>query len=201
MLSARRSQPIPVDFEYALRHEGLTASLLKPHLKTPISTAKLQPVFLPPPPAQEIIHRPVAKLLGKELDGDSDKRTKAYIPKKFPSFPSKHTYKSTEVKSDRETDPRKIREKATEEARHGEEALRRLVKVEKAGDQRVIGKDSAKVSKQGTSHQMWEITMKELANGKKRTRSSGGDERDEEQSIMVNAAKQYGRTTPARKKH
>jgi transcription initiation factor TFIID subunit 8 len=190
MLSARRSQPIPLDFEYALRYEGLTSRLLKPHLKTAIPASKLKPEFLPVP-IEEHIYRPATGLLGEELSGESEKRTKSYIPRQFPAFPSKHTYKSTEVKSERETDPRKIREKATEEARHGEEALRRLVKVGK--DHRSTSRAGDIATRLRTRHQMWEEAMEELSISNPQARSLSGKEGDDEQSILVNAAKQYGR--------
>jgi hypothetical protein len=136
--------------------------------------------------------------LGEELNGESEKRTKSYIPRQFPSFPSKHTYKSTDVKTERETDPRKIREKATEEARHGEEALRRLVKAGK--DLRPTTRTGNKVTARGMRHQIWEQAMEELAVGKPQGKSSAGKYGDEEQCVLVNAAKQYGRRPVMRNK-
>jgi transcription initiation factor TFIID subunit 8 len=197
MLSARRSQPIPLDFQYALRHEGLTSRLLRPHLKNPIPTAKLRPEFLPVP-REEHVYSPAKGLLGKELNGEFEKRTKSYIPKQFPAFPSKHTYKSTEVKVERETDPRKIREKATEEARHGEEALRRLVKVGK--DHRGTSRAGNTATRRHRRHQMWEEAMAELAITNVQVKSSAGKDGDEEQSVLVNAGKQYGRRPVMRNK-
>jgi hypothetical protein len=161
----------------------------------PIPTSKLQPKFTFDPP-KELVHRPIAALLGEELSGASDKLTKRYIPKKFPSFPSKHTYKSTEVKLEREADPRKIREKATETARHGEEALRRLVKVGKAGDYRLAKRAFKRSPKFKRRHELWESAMADLTNGKPKVRP-WGDTADAEQSILVNASKQYGRKEPA----
>lgn len=67
------------------------------------------------------------EFLGPLLNGPPDKQAKAFVPKHFPNFPSKHTYKATAEFPDRESDPRKVRERATEEGRLGEEALRRLV--------------------------------------------------------------------------
>lgn len=52
---------------------------------------------------------------------------KAYVPRHFPDFPSKHSYKATAEYSELERDPRKLRELAMEEGRMGEEALRRLL--------------------------------------------------------------------------
>ncbi len=199
MLAARRSVPTPLDFEYALRREGLTARLLKPHLKPPIPAHKIEPVFSIVP-QEEPVYQPVSGLLGEDLNGEADKRTKSYIPKHFPSFPSKHTYKSTEVKLERETDPRKIREKATEEARHGEEALRRLVKVGKTGDQRYARRGMENAAKSQKSHEMWKQAMDELAAGKPPSRSFGGGDGTDEQSILVNAEKPYARRPTVRRK-
>jgi transcription initiation factor TFIID subunit 8 len=199
MLAARRSAPTPLDFRYALRREGLTARLLKPHLKPPIPADKIKPLFSIVP-QEEQVYQPAAGLLGEDLNGESDKRTKAYIPKQFPSFPSKHTYKSTEVKLDRETDPRKIREKATEEARHGEEALRRLVKVGKTGDQKYARRGMENAAKPQKRHEMWEEAMEDLATGKPPTRSFGGGDGTDEQSILVNAEKPYTRRPMIRRK-
>jgi transcription initiation factor TFIID subunit 8 len=61
------------------------------------------------------------------LNGPPNEQAKAFVPKHFPDFPSKHTYRSTAEFPDRESDPRRVRERATEEGRMGEEALRRLV--------------------------------------------------------------------------
>ncbi len=199
MLSCRRSQPTPLDFEYALRREGLTARLLKPHLKPPVPRSRCLLQFTPAPP-QDLPHRPATELLGEDLNGESDKLTKSYIPRRFPSFPGKHTYKSTEVKPEREADPRKIREKATEEARHGEEALRRLVNVRKAGDHKDAKKTTGKGTKQSERHKMWQITMEDLAAGKAGLKSTNADLGVEEQSIRVNAANVNGRKPAARKK-
>jgi transcription initiation factor TFIID subunit 8 len=192
MLSSRRSLPTPLDFEFALRCEGLTARLLKPHLKNPIPVAKLQPKFILNP-TKERVHVPIGAILGEELSGASDKLAKRFIPKKFPSFPSKHTYKTTAVRSEREADPRRIREMATETARHGEEALRRLVKVGKTGDYRVAKKTLKKNPNLKRRHELWECAMSDLA-----TRKPGGGNVGAEKSI-VNALKPYGRKEPLRK--
>ncbi|KAJ6181341.1 hypothetical protein N7519_011802 [Penicillium mononematosum] len=60
------------------------------------------------------------------LSSEDDRASRPYIPKHFPSFPSKHTYSATAVFIGRDNDPRKIRERAAEDGRHGEEALRKL---------------------------------------------------------------------------
>jgi transcription initiation factor TFIID subunit 8 len=200
MFSSRRAQTTPLDFEYALRREGLTASLLKPHLKPPVPESKTQLRFDLPEP-EELPYQPPAALLGVELSGAPEKDTKKYIPKKFPTFPSTHTFKSTEVKPAREADPRKIREQATEAARHGEEALRRLVKVGKAADHKGARRVSEKSEKHKQRHDLWEKTMNELVLGKMNTLSSKLDGGDAEQkSVIINAGKEYGRKPVARVK-
>ena len=68
-------------------------------------------------------------LLAKLLNGSPSKAQTNYIPRHFPILPSKHTYKFEEVFTIRETDPRKVRERATEEGRLGEESLRKLVSL------------------------------------------------------------------------
>jgi transcription initiation factor TFIID subunit 8 len=198
MLSSRRSQPTPIDFEFALRREGLTARLLRPHLKVPIPASKLQPKFTFEPP-KGLVYRPAGPFLGEELSGASDKLARRYIPKKFPSFPSKHTYKSTEVKPERESDPRKIRENAIETARHGEEALRRLVKVGKAGDYRLAKKALKRSPKLKRRHELWESAMADLT-PRTPTSQPWSDSDDAERSILVNASKPYGRKEPLPKK-
>lgn len=172
--------------------------LLKPHLKPPIPRSKILPQFIPVPP-QESTRPPAIELLVEELNGEPDKLKKPYIPKQFPSFPGKHTYKSTEVKPEREADPRKIREKATEEARHGEEALRRLVNIRKTEDYKDTKKTSGKGTEQSERHKLWQMAMEDLAAGKIGPDSMHVDLAVEEQSIRVNAASVYGRK-PARKK-
>jgi transcription initiation factor TFIID subunit 8 len=191
MLSARRALPIPPDFEYALRREGLTDRLLRPHLKPPVPKSKCQ-IHLELQEATPAPPKPVPELLGKELSGASEKLLKPYIPKKFPDFPSKHTYKATEVMPIRESDPRKIREKATEAARHGEEALRRLVKVGKVSDQKGVRKASEKNSKNRIKHELWVKAMEALSAESPTARKNDDDE-ELEQSIMVDAGRKYGR--------
>jgi len=125
MLSCRRTQPIPQDFLQALHTHQLSLRSLIPHLKPPIPPDRSQ-YPLQSELAQEDEHHHL-RFLGPLLNGPPDEQVKAFIPKHFPDFPSKHTYKATPDFPDRESDPRRVRERATEEGRLGEEALRRLV--------------------------------------------------------------------------
>lgn len=199
MLSSRRARPIPFDYEYALRRHGLTDRLLRPHLKPPVPRSQTQLTFeQPEPEVKEVEVLP--ELLGQELSGVSDKLTKPYIPKQFPAFPSKHTYKATGVIPEREIDPRKVRERATEAARHGEEALRRLVSVEKVGDQKGAKKALTKDPAKRLQHRLWDRAMGDL---QLRTAQNGvvgaqdGEAKTErdlmENGILIDAGKKYGR--------
>ncbi|KAJ6167210.1 hypothetical protein N7497_000053 [Penicillium chrysogenum] len=114
MLSARRVQPIPQDFDHALKRFRLNPDDLLPHLK-PAPSDRPTPTLLPSP------HQRM-----KYPNLSHDRASRPYIPKHFPSFPSKHTYSATAVFIGRDNDPRKIRERAAEDGRHGEEALRKL---------------------------------------------------------------------------
>ncbi|KAF4216815.1 hypothetical protein CNMCM8980_007352 [Aspergillus fumigatiaffinis] len=127
MLSSRRNQPTPQDFELAFKRHHLLVDDLLPHLK-PLPNIEPVPTLLPSPPPEEDAWLSLP-FLGPELSGESDRVQSAYIPKHFPQFPSKHTYRHTPVFTQREQDPRKIRERATEEGRHGEEALRKLARA------------------------------------------------------------------------
>ena len=134
MASARRTDPIPHDWIYALAGSGLTgSSALEPHLDTgEVPASFLQPYFDPPQPPSPA-PPDLEGLLGPELSGKTEKDSKAYIPKHFPPFPSQHTYKSTPVFAQRENDPRIIREKAAEEGIQSEKSLRKLMIEQKRG--------------------------------------------------------------------
>lgn len=125
MLSSRRVQPIPADFLQSLHtHQLLLASLL-PHLNPPVSAEKSQ-VTLPfesaaPTEKEQQIS------LASSFNGGEEYESRPYIPDHFPTFPSQHTYKATPWLPSMQKDPRKVRELASEEARLGEAALRRLM--------------------------------------------------------------------------
>ncbi|KAL5354985.1 transcription factor TFIID complex subunit 8 C-term-domain-containing protein [Aspergillus floccosus] len=126
MLSSRRIQPIPQDFEHALRRHRVRVDDLLPHVK-PNPNLEPVPTLLSDPLEDDSFK--TLPTLGPQLSGDDDRVRSAYIPKHFPEFPSKHTYRHTPVYTEREQDPRRIRERATEDGRHGEEALRKLARA------------------------------------------------------------------------
>ncbi|KAJ5577351.1 hypothetical protein N7535_004277 [Penicillium sp. DV-2018c] len=123
MMSARRTQPIPHDFEHGLKRFRISPNDLLPHLKPSPSNIPA-PALSPPPLPEDEIPRKLPFLTA--LSSDEDRANRPYIPSHFPSFPSKHTYSATPVFVARDNDPRKIRERAAEDGRHGEEALRKL---------------------------------------------------------------------------
>lgn len=168
---------------------------LEPHLRPPIPKEKYL-VQLEPLPVEEL---PTAtmhldSLLGGDLSGEPDKLAKPYVPKRFPSFPSKHTYKWTEKESARETDPRKIREEAAKAARQAEEALRRLTKVAKAGKEKDVKDAASKDPKSKVRHNLWESTMEDLLSGKGKPNIMGKFASEEDdRGLIVNADRLFYR--------
>lgn len=123
MLSSRRLQPIPHDFEHALKRVRISPDDLRPYLKTTKPVAPV-PTLLPSPPPEDEVARKLPFL--NALKVEEGRTNRSYVPKHFPDFPSKHTYSATAVFTERDSDPRKVRERAAEDGRHGEEALRKL---------------------------------------------------------------------------
>ena len=132
MVACRRQQPIPQDFEHALQRNNIRLDSLRPHLKPSSLTDKPPPPLLPTPPP-ELEPQTNLPFLGAELSAAPIRARNTHIPSHFPAFPSIHTHIYTSVFPEREKDPRKIRERATEEGRLGEEALRRLATAAKDG--------------------------------------------------------------------
>lgn len=138
MEAGKRTQAIPFDFKYALNANQLTLWSLLPHLdpptsdgmdasKTPVETMV---VVAPRIEVQEkIINKDeeLMKQFSLRLRGEQTQTRLPYAARKLPTLPSRHTYKSTPAVSERVTGPKTIRERATEESRLSEEALRRLV--------------------------------------------------------------------------
>jgi hypothetical protein len=160
MNSSRRTDALPQDFIHALVKQGLTPVDLLPHLDQPFPASVVLPP-IPAPEPQEPAPPDLEGMLGPELSGAADKNSKPWIPKHFPNFPSKHTYKSTPVFIERIQGPRKIRERATEEGVLAEQALRKLMAASKAGIQKK-GAKRKRNSQRQRSNQMWEAAMKAL---------------------------------------
>lgn len=162
---------------------------LEPHLNPPVPPIKQ----LPAEPPEESKSFSTVALLGKELDGNVDKKALRQIPKNFPSFPSKHTYKWSEKESQRETDPRKIREEAAKAARQAEEALRRLVNVGKAGKEKNVKKNASKDPRSKERHDMWEETMETFMVGQQQHFAVGEHNGNDDRSMIVNSERQFFR--------
>jgi Transcription factor TFIID complex subunit 8 C-term len=128
MAVCRRTQPIPQDFEHALKESFVSVDDLSCFLTPPASIKPVQ-MLLPSPTPEDESDFTIIPLLDSHLSGERDRSSSLHIPKHFPEFPSKHTYRHTPVFTEREQDPQKIRERATEDGRHGEEALRRLARA------------------------------------------------------------------------
>ncbi|QSZ33376.1 hypothetical protein DSL72_002964 [Monilinia vaccinii-corymbosi] len=206
MLNARRNAPIPHDITYAFARYQIPLASLEPHLRPPISAPKLK-LELEPAPEEDRTSRDIVRILGVELNGEVEKAQKPYIPKGFPAFPSKHTFKWTPKGSERVTDPRKIREEAAKNARMGEEALRRLVKVGKVGKDRDMKRMAGRDPRSKERHELWKRAMLSLAGGDKENPHGGngkekmGELALDERSMVVNAEKQYFRKgTPTKRK-
>lgn len=216
MQHARRTAPTPQDFARALAHTGYTSADLEPQLDLPLPPQlALPPVPAPPPPEEQPPQ--LEGVLGTELSGAADKNARAYIPPHFPSFPSKHTWQSTPVFSSRETDPRKIRERATQEGILAEQALRKLMAANRTGSTRKRGSSSGdddgggggavgKRRQTPQTKQMWEDAMREVMREDEMKRGDvfmGGldGEQDEDKTkdvvvdtgLLVNYDKKYWR--------
>lgn len=151
---------MPYDWIYALKSAGITGSSM---IENQLDTGEIPPEVLvtqfappehnePPPPDLE-------GLLGPELSGKVDKESRPYIPAHFPPFPSKHTYKATPVFQQRESDPRKIREKAAAEGIEAENSLRTLMAAQKAGLQNRKGGKRKQSQRLKESNNLWRKAM------------------------------------------
>jgi len=186
-----------MDFEYALYKFSLPTASIEPHLKPPVAplTAQEREEILP---EDGLSKASLKRLLGSDLSGEGDKNGRFYVPRHFPSFPSKHTYKWTEKESARETDPRKIREEAAKSSRQAEEALRRLVKISKAGREKDLKRMAEKDPKSKLRHELWEQTMASLNSRKLQTAATS--DQDDDRSMIVNAESQYFRKPVLKKR-
>lgn len=163
MLSSRRTGPIPHDFLQALHTHQLSLRSLIPHLDPPVPPSLSQ--FLLQSEAVQDNDQQHLRFLGPILYGATNERAKSNIPKHFPDYPSKHTYKATAEFPEREQDPRKVRERATEEGRLGEEALRRLVSAASNRPAHESQKGQAVKSMRARRDQVFMETMQALTAG------------------------------------
>ncbi|RMZ85339.1 hypothetical protein DV737_g864, partial [Chaetothyriales sp. CBS 132003] len=134
MQAARRTVPIAPDFEAAIHALGLPRpddQLVAYQTKPPIN----RPLYPTPPPEDSFHgnHELPTDFLGAELDGRAALKRFSHTTAALPPLPSAHTYKTTAVYGQRETDSRRIRELATEEGKLGEQALRKLAGAVKMG--------------------------------------------------------------------
>ena len=127
MLIARRTVPIPTDFESAIH--ALEIPRLDDQLVPYRTEPEINPPLLPTPPPDDSFHdnpELPSSFLGAELSAQNALKRFSLSTGSLPPLPSAHTYKDTAVFPKRETDTRRIRELATEEGKLGEQALRRL---------------------------------------------------------------------------
>jgi transcription initiation factor TFIID subunit 8 len=160
MLSCRRTQAIPQDFLYALSAHQLTLRSLLPHLDPPIPANKSQPPLTPQPVLEHETHERAHILTTLLTDSPSRGSLVPQVPQHFPILPSKHTYQFEEIYTSRETDPRKVRERATEEGRLGEGALRKLVSVHAVDSPATSSRPhSHKLPLREQGRALWKATM------------------------------------------
>lgn len=198
MFISRRVQPIPQDFDYAIDWAGLRYDELESYLR-PVMPPELVLPQLPSPPPEEI-DPPLLSSLDPALRGTPSQAQRGMLPAHFPALPGKHTYQATPVFTERQADPKSMREKATEEARLGEEALRRLLAASNATHPRPGGGAAGASSSrpqtggkrvklgwwQGDGEEMWQNTLSKLMEGD--DAASPGDI-----TGLVNFEKQYWR--------
>lgn len=136
MLAARRTVPIAPDFDAAFY--ALDVPVPEDQLQPYSTKVEINRPLLPTPPPEDefhVTHDLPEHLLGPELSRQQDLKKFSFNTSSLPPVPSAHTYRDSEVFQRRETDSKKIRERATEEGKLGEQALRKLagaVKLEAA---------------------------------------------------------------------
>ncbi|KAI0018671.1 hypothetical protein F4780DRAFT_781199 [Xylariomycetidae sp. FL0641] len=187
--AARRNNPIPTDFEALLRTYSIPISSLEPHLDNPVPKRKLKPSYYDP------IIEDVAPLqkprpyLGEELDGRQEKEARPWIPKSFPAFPSKHTYRWNEA-PEAARGPEKKRAEASADARKGEMALRRIDRAAKISRQKELKELASRDPLSQKRHKAWEGLMKDLLPDRG---AANGAMDIADHSTVVNAGAKYGR--------
>jgi len=183
-LAQRRTKPTVLDFEEMLRQSNISLNGLEDELKRMPSITPSVP--LPPPSPPLPPHPDLTELLGEELGGSRDQRCRIY--EHLPSFPSRHTYQATPLFSERPTDPRLIREKATAESRLAEQALRKLLAVSATRKDTVQDSDQKIEKKRKGIHLQWKKAFEGLDHTKGRKKVNGHQEVESLSSIMNDSA-------------
>ncbi|KAI0526713.1 WD40-repeat-containing domain protein [Xylaria bambusicola] len=186
---ARRSDPIPTDYEAALRYHNLPLSSLKPHLKNPVPKRLLEPTFYDPIVENTTYLQSTPPVLGDELDGKYEKEERPWIPKHFPSFPSKHTYRYTPAELPAKDTPKK-RAEALADARKAEQALRRINRAAKITRQKELKERAQRDVLAKQRHEAWEGLIQSVL---PRKRAADGATDIADHSTIVNANAKYGR--------
>ncbi|KAI1432692.1 hypothetical protein GGR50DRAFT_696811 [Xylaria sp. CBS 124048] len=189
--ASRRSDPIPTDFETVLHHHNLPISSLKPHLKNSLPKELLEPKFYDPTVEDTTYLEYTPPVLGDELDGKYDKEERPWIPKHFPSFPSKHTYRYTPADLPQKTTHRK-RAEAAADARKGEMALRRMDRAAKITRQKELRDMAQRNALTKTRHDAWEGLMQSLLPTSPTADTDVATE-VADHSTIVNAGAKHGR--------
>ncbi|KAI5812371.1 transcription factor TFIID complex subunit 8 C-term-domain-containing protein [Pyronema omphalodes] len=162
-IAQRRTKPTVLDFEEMLRQNHISLSGLEDEMQRMPSKATVD--SLPPPSPPPLPEPDLSELLGAELDGSRDNRCQIYDH--LPPFPSRHTYQETPVFSERPTDPRMIREKATAESRLAEQALRKLLAVSATKKDATKETDQRLGKKRKDRHERWNKAFEGLEKGRK----------------------------------
>lgn len=177
MHNGRRTVPSALDFEAAFR----ALNIPRPDDQLLACSTKLesrpQRSYLPSPPPEDEFHNShelPRDFLGPQLSRQGDLNLFSSNIKALPPLPSAHTYKSTPVIAQRETNTRRIRELATEEGKLGEAALRKLAAASNIGGESVLSeqekyiKDTrprwipASRKKFLTQEAIWDETLRDL---------------------------------------
>lgn len=156
MAACRRTRPIPQDFVVGLARDDIAPSDLTPHLGLRLPLSITLPRILAPAPA-ETAPTELSSVLGGDLVLPISQTS--YIPSHFPPLPSRHTWHSTPVYTTRETDPRKIRERATQEGILAEKALRRLAT---AANQSSSAAKNKRRAADESRERMWQETLADV---------------------------------------
>ncbi|KAJ4294652.1 hypothetical protein N0V88_004881 [Collariella sp. IMI 366227] len=183
--AARRSYPVPRDFEQSLKRFNLTTSLLQPHKKPPIPRPKRLPTW-EPLPANDPLDADLP-ILGDELDGAPEKATKdvdaVTVSDDWGAFnPDSQTLDGSQTQPQQPQrplapdeiphgDPKKMREAAAKEAKAGEGALRRLMRASKIAKQKEVWSSAQRQPARRDRYNLWEAAMRELIEDD--TRSKG----------------------------